>query len=377
MISNPRIIRGRSGSDFHLGANNTPTSRVYNALNRLLTNDEVFAHNDLIIFAGDVTERLLSQPSQEAKITRNWIDETVLLTQKHDTTLLVLEGTPLHDWKQSEYFVKSNQKFGNKADIHYVKDVRVEFIEKLGIWVLYVPDEAHDTCQMTEIAVREALHAAGIEKVDITVLHGQFRHQYPAHLQDAGLDFHSSDFYLSITRHFIFAGHVHTHSIYKRIVAHGSIERLHHSYEDPKGCVGFELNLDDPSKSKVWFIENHDAMIYKTFHVKGDNLQYEADRIRTYAVQQPIGSFLRVKAKADHPILAMVREFKKEMPMFHWTADKEKEKRKKEAEIVPTKIKRARVSIRPDNIADLLKDKLDELPNHEKEAILSVLERCK
>ena len=98
MISNPRIIRGRSGSDFHLGANNTPTSRVYNALNRLLTNDEVFAHNDLIIFAGDVTERLLSQPSQEAKITRNWIDETVLLTQKHDTTLLVLEGTPLHDW---------------------------------------------------------------------------------------------------------------------------------------------------------------------------------------------------------------------------------------------------------------------------------------
>lgn len=78
-----------------------------------------------------------------------------------------------------------------------------------------------------------------------------------------------------------------------------------------------------------------------------------------------------MKAKADHPILAMVREFKKEMPMFHWTADKER-KRKKEAEIVPTKIKRARISIRPDNIADLLKDKLDELPNHEKEAILSV-----
>lgn len=376
-ISNQRIIRGRSASDLHFGVAHTPAAKIAHGLDRLVSNDKVFSECDLILYPGDITDRLLPQPSQEAQVARNWMDRNIELAEKHDTVIAVVEGTPMHDWYQSEYFVESNNIRGNKASLYYIKEVKIVYMEELGINVLFVPDEAHDTCQLTEIAVREALHQAGLEQVDLTIIHGQFRHQYPEHLRDIGMDFHDSDFYLSITKHFIFAGHVHTHSIYKRIVAQGSFERLHHGYEAPKGCVGFELNLDDPSKSKVWFIENHDAMIYKTFHVKGDNLQYEADRIRLLASQQPSGSFLRVKAKSGHPILALVKELKKELPMFNWTTDVEKEKKKAVKEIIPAKIKRARISIRPENIAELLKDRLEVLPENLQMDILSVLEKCK
>lgn len=376
-ISNQRIIRGRSASDLHFGVAHTPAAKIAHGLDRLVSNDKVFSECDLILYPGDITDRLLPQPSQEAQVARNWMDRNIELAEKHDTVIAVVEGTPMHDWYQSEYFVESNNIRGNKASLYYIKEVKIVYMEELGINVLFVPDEAHDTCQLTEIAVREALHRAGLEQVDLTIIHGQFRHQYPEHLRDIGMDFHDSDFYLSITKHFIFAGHVHTHSIYKRIVAQGSFERLHHGYEAPKGCVGFELNLDDPSKSKVWFIENHDAMIYKTFHVKGDNLQYEADRIRLLASQQPSGSFLRVKAKSGHPILALVKELKKELPMFNWTTDVEKEKKRAVKEIIPAKIKRARISIRPENIAELLKDRLEVLPENLQMDILSVLEKCK
>ena len=377
MISKQRIIRGRSASDLHFGVSNTPSSRIREALDRSISNPHTFSNVDLVIYAGDITDRLLQQPSSEAKIARSWMDHNVELAGEHGTVLAVVEGTPMHDWFQSEYFVESNAIRGNKASLYYVKEVKIVYMEELGIHVLFVPDEAHDTCALTEIAVREALHQAGLEQVDLTILHGQFRHQYPEHLRDSGMDFHDSDFYLDITRHFVFAGHVHTHSIYKRIVAHGSIERLGHGYEDPKGCVGFELNLDDPSLSKVWFIENHDAMTYKTFRVRGDDLQYEADRIRTEAARLSAGSFIRIKAKADHPILTMVREFRKEFPIFHWTSDKEKEKKKQVVEIIPAKMKRARVSIRPDNIAELLKDRLDLLSNQDKSEVLAILEKVK
>lgn len=377
MTSNQRIIRGRSASDLHFGVSNTPAAKIAYGLDRLISNDKTFAECDLILYPGDITERLLPQPSQEMIIARDWMDRNIELAEKHNTVVAVVEGTPMHDWFQSEYFVESNNIRGNKAPLYYVKEVKIVHMEELGINVLFVPDEANDTCQLTQIAVKEALHKAGLTKVHLTVIHGQFRHQYPEHLRDIGMDFHDSDFYLEITEHFIFAGHVHKHSIYKRIVAQGSFERLHHGYEEPKGCVGFELNLDDPSKSKVWFIENHDAMIFKTFRVQGDNLQYEADRIRLTAANQPSGSYLRVMARADHPILSMVKEFKKEFPMFNWTSDRIKEKKKAVAEIIPAKIKRARVSIRPDNIADLLKDRLDELTEQERFDILAVLERCK
>lgn len=377
MSSNPRIIRGRSGSDFHLGHGNTPTEKIVEALDLLMTNDEVFSQNDLIIYAGDVTERLLSQPSNEMRLARQWMSRSNALSVKHGTVVAVVEGTPLHDWKQAEYFVEDNRRREHPANLYYEKEVRIVFIEKLGIHILFVPDEAHENCKLTEIAVREELNKWNLEKVDLTILHGQFRHQYPEHLRETGMDFHDSDFYLDITRHFIFAGHVHRHTIFKRIVAHGSIERLGHGYEDPKGCVGFELNLDDPTKSKVWFIENKNAMIYKTFQVDGDNLQFEADRIRTLSVNYPLGSRIRIQAKEGHPILSLVKEFRKEFPMYHWKADPQREKIKRDAAVVPVRIKKSKVSIRPDNIAELLADKLSLLPDDQRRAVLGVLEKCK
>lgn len=372
-----RIIRGLSASDLHIGANNVPAEKIISTLDNLITNDEQFAWADLVIYAGDVADKLLTQPSKEARLMRNWIDRNIDLSAKHDTTLAIVEGTPLHDWYQSDYFEESNRKQGNKSDLHYVKDVRIVRIEKLGIDVLFVPDEAHETCELTKFAVQEALIEAGLEKVDIVILHGQFPHNYPEHLRDKGLNFHDTLFYLSITRHFVFAGHIHTHSIYRRIVTHGSIERIGHGYEDPKGCVGFELNLDDPSKSKVWFIENKTAMIFKTIKVTTDDIQRESDIIRNIVSRFPPGSNIRIKAKAENPILNLVKEFKKEFPYFNWVGEKEKVKKTVEKKEISLKVRRVGVSIRPDNITDLIVPRLENYSEDDKSEILRVLGELK
>jgi hypothetical protein len=376
---NSRIIRGRSGSDFHLGSNTTPIEYIVESLDRLMTNDKVYSENELIIFAGDILHRLLTHPSKEAKMSRDWMTRAIDLGIKHHTTILSLEGTPMHDWKQSKFMQEFNNTREQPADFHYAERVTIEYIESLDIHVLFVPDEAHDNCKLTEIAVMEQLKLHGIEQVDLTIIHGQFPHHFPPHVRDKGMDFHDPDFYLGITRHFIFCGHIHTHGIYKRIVTHGSIERLDHGYESPKGVVGFELHLDDPSKSRCWFIENKGAMTYRTIKIGDVGLEEAITQVREEACRYSDGSHLRISAKANHPITALLREFKREFPMFHWTMhrDKDKGKKTKVDEVATPRVVRSNVMITSDNIKELLSEKLSVYSEEKRINILRVLEKCK
>ena len=76
---------------------------------------------------------------------------------------------------------------------------------------------------------------SGLTKVDYAVMHGQFDYQLPKHI--TGMPRHDSQKYLDIVKHYIFIGHIHTHSVYDRIIAQGSFDRLTHGQEEPKGYV--------------------------------------------------------------------------------------------------------------------------------------------
>lgn len=376
MRTSKRTIEGVSGSDFHLGANSVPTEQIVDGLNRLITNRPLFKDIDLAIFAGDVFDRLLPHPSMEAIRSREWMDDTTKLAAEENVILGILEGTPMHDWRQSRYFLETNVAMGNIADIRYADVVRVEYIAPLGIHVLWVPDEAHPNCALTKIAVEKALLEAGVTEVDITVLHGQFRHQFPSHLHDTGIDFHDTEFYDRITRHFVFIGHIHHHSIYKKFVSHGSIERLHHGYESPKGVVRFTLDLDNPKKSKCWFVENTSAKIFKTIKITGEDLNYEADNVRIAVANLPLGSAVRLEAMAEHPIHNLLSGFKREFPHFSWSSKYSKVKKIEKTRDLTERARRQRISIRRENLKALIEPKLDVHSPDLKQCVLKILEKC-
>src|SRR5690606_40929570 len=75
---------------------------------------------DLILFAGDVFDRLLSFPSTEASEAADWFMDFLAMCQRRDIVVRVLEGTPSHDWKQSSFFVGLNRNLLKPADFKYV-----------------------------------------------------------------------------------------------------------------------------------------------------------------------------------------------------------------------------------------------------------------
>lgn len=378
MISNPsRIIRGRSGSDFHIGANKVAPERIIDAARRLMTAPQIFAQTDFLIFAGDIYDNLLTQPSLPATMAREWIDDVTRLAEQTGTVVRWLEGTPLHDWKQTAYVEQSVKKMNTSANVRYIQSVCIEWIEQLGIHVLYIPDEAHETCAQTLVEVQRLMAEQGLGAVDVIVMHGQFRHHYPDYVDDEAMDFHDFDYYNSITKHFIFAGHIHTHSVVGKVVTHGSLERIAHGYESPKGVVGFELDLDNPNNSKTWFIENTLATIFKTLAIHTDDVAMASVHIRQEAMKVPLGSHLRVVAEDGNPILSSVAEFKKEFPLLHWRAERKGKSTRKTLNALKIKIPTARVSIRSDNVAQLLEPYFENYSSEDRRGILAVLEECK
>lgn len=372
-----RVIRGRSGSDFHIGAAKLSAAKIIDAARRLMTNEKTFSECDLMIFAGDIFDHLLSMPSEPAVLAREWIDDTTILASKYPIVVRWLEGTPLHDWKQTQYVEQSLNKMNLDADVRYIKEVEIEWIERLGIHVLYIPDEAHDTCTITKGVVQELLAEWKLESVDVIVMHGQFRHHYPDYVPDEGMDFHDYDYYSSITRHFMFAGHIHVASVFGKAITHGSIERTGHGYETPKGVVGFELDLDNPKLSKTWFIENSLATTFKTITVSTDDVAIESVRIRQIAESVALGSHLRIVAEEGNPILPLAAEFKKEYPLLHWKSERKGKSTRKTLSALKIKVPRSRVSIRSDNVAELLMPYMEDLNETDRLGILSVLEECK
>lgn len=250
-------------SDIHLGHPRIITGYIINNLhNYFAKNNSLFKKLDIIFLAGDIYDKLLSSSSKDFILINEWLSCIAMYCKKNNIKLRILEGTPSHDWRQASVFSTTIEKLGVDIDYRYINEITIEYMEDLGIDVLYIPDEINPKADQTLNEVKSLLDVRGINKVDIGIFHGQFHYQLPMVKLSSS---HDEESYLNIVRYYINIGHIHTSSAYGRILAQGSFDRLAHNEEEAKG--GMVMNIYCSGDMDFIFIPNPNAFPHITYDV--------------------------------------------------------------------------------------------------------------
>lgn len=349
-------------SDIHLGHKNTSAFDIIQHLDTFFDhyrNNTEYSNLDIIFIAGDLFDRLLDFNSKDIHEATIWIDRLMKFCEKHDIILRVLEGTPSHDWKQSKIVDTLKDVNHNASDVRYIDTLHIEYIESLDLSILYVPDEWTASTELTFTQVEELLKEKNLIDVDIAIMHGCFNYQVQ-HIP-VKLDAHDENKYLGIVKYFINIGHFHSFSTYNRIIAQGSFDRLTHGEEEPKGGVIVNLYKDTNKSPDFVFIENKRAKIYKTIAVRFKDLEQALRSLYKQLNEIPKNSFIRIKAKKDHPIYSAIDEIKLMYPALTFTKVTEESLAEDKAIIdsnmfhddyIP-------VAITPENIIDLVTSEIE------------------
>lgn len=312
---NPNYLNIAEFSDVHLGHGRTPNEWIIAGLQNAFPDNPETGDLDLIIIAGDTFDQLITLPDNVVSEITIWVIEFLKLCKKYDICLRILEGTPSHDRKQSYVFEHQNSLHSIGADVRWVKQLEVERLERFNTSILYIPDEWNiDNLETYQQAV-QAITAAGLTYVDFAVMHGAFEHQYPPHLK---LPTHDSSLYLNIVTQYIFIGHVHYHSVFDRIIAAGSFDRLAFGEEQPKGHVRIKVRGKGPATDEFRFIENTRAKLYTTVDVTGQDLEGVLALLNGLSAY-PSGSGIRLQCSKGDVAAFAIKELRSTYP--HWTLE--------------------------------------------------------
>lgn len=344
--------------DVHLGHEKNRTVDIIRNLDSYFGNysgKHEFAQLDAIFIAGDLFDRLLNYPNPDVHEIELWLGRLMRFCARHDIVLRILEGTPSHDRKQSKSSEIIYSFLEKKPDFRYIDTLHVEYIESLGLRVLYVPDEWTASTELTLHQTRELIANEGIDQVDIAIMHGAFAYQLP--MAPATVPKHSEADYLSLVKHFIHIGHIHNFSVFERIIAEGSFDRIAHGEEDPKG--GVVATLDPENGDSFDFVENKTAKVFKTIEVRNPDVDKCMEMIRKATAKVPDDSYIRIKTTKDHPIYQAFDELKLKFPMLNFTKmTKEDERDNYEliASVVTLDQSYTPIQIHRENIVGLVRD---------------------
>lgn len=248
-------------SDIHLGHSINKCENIVNNLRDYFkTNHKLFKTLDVIFIAGDIFDKLLITSSKDFILATEWITELILYCKSNNIRLRILEGTPSHDWRQAKLISSIIEKLDIQIDYKYVDTLYIETMNDWGFTILYIPDEYKNKASDTWKDVKKLLVSNKLTKVDVAIMHGQFNYQLPFLLESS----HIEEDYLSIVNYYISIGHIHTPSIYKRIIAQGSFDRLAHGEEEDKGACVISITKDGDMDFKM--IYNTKAMKFKTIN---------------------------------------------------------------------------------------------------------------
>ena len=341
--------------DVHLGHRQNTASEIIANLDREFPDTAATAALDIIFIEGDLFDRLITITSPDVIAIQAWLVRFLRLCVKHDILLRILEGTRSHDWGQFPTHAPLNDLANIGADIQYVSELSIEYIDKLGISVLYVPDDLGPT-ETTEENVKALLRARGLQQVDYAIMHGQFEHQLPPHVK---APMHRAAFYLSIVKELIFIGHVHQFSQYLRIIASGSFDRLGHGDELPKGHTRHTRFPN--GEYETTFIENVHAKKFVTVDCVGTDIQTAMERLKDRASKLPKYSHIRILAEPNHPVLESLDELYRTFPFIRWVVKKFVEGEKEDATVIvdeDAEMEYVPVQLTRDNIRPLMLERL-------------------
>jgi len=346
-------IKGVTLSDIHLGHRRTPTEFIARNLEKMVFTRN-YADLDVIFISGDLFDRTLPLSSDDSFESIQWLGRLINFGKANKIVVRLLEGTPSHEWKQTRILAAINEIAGGDCDVKWVSTLSIEHHAKLGVSILYIPDEWSPDPDDTWKQVQALLASEQMTSVDFTIMHGQFPYQLPAHVKAPT---HVPERYQSITNYLCFCGHVHTHSVLGNIVVPGSFDRLVHGEEGPKGFVEWTVRSKD--NWDVSFVENKGAKRYVNIDVKGQSHEEMLLTIDARIAELPDESHIRLETFKSDPIAAVLQTVRVNYPQFVWSTPKLVDSGTDVAEpIMDRRMKLETVPINPRTLPDLVKNEL-------------------
>lgn len=291
-------------SDIHFFNRRTPTSHIIDAFWEWLEkHSKVIKTCKLFILAGDVFDKFIPSHSPDVALVNNFFFSFGVWLAKYDITLIALEGTATHDRKQFKSLLPVLA--GSGVKVKYYQTVCVDVVE--GVSILFVPDNWSNDPSATLADAQAALVAAGLEQVDIGIMHGYFEYQLPM-MKHGALDQHGFE---TLVRHRIHIGHVHLESTNGKVDAQGSFDRISHSEERDKGGCAF-IN------GKRLRLVNKSAMPYITLPIKDGDPDVFLLKIDTTAKKMRYNGWLRIQADRKHAVFDKFPEITVKYPMIRF-----------------------------------------------------------
>lgn len=338
--------------DIHLGHMNNDTAFIVNNLrNMVYDNLELFKNLSAIFINGDLFDRLLVSNSDEYQLIVSWMTELMGFCKGNNIKLRLLEGTPLHDSAQGKIFKSITDKVGD-LDFKYISEIHIEHFDEYNLDVLYVPDINKKVATERFKDIKELMKYKGLTKVDLTMLHGQFHYQIPT----LDTSSHNEDDFLSITNYYINTNHYHTSTVYERILASGSFDRLKHNEEEAKGLM--HINIYSKTDFNFKFIKNDNARVFKTLTLPDEITTNDLEELYNTLDKLPETSFIRIRCKKDTITIKTLED------KYNFTDIKlehSKDNAKTTNDIFKSvNVDYVEIDIRKDNIVDLLKDEIGD-----------------
>lgn len=346
-------LKAAAISDLHLGHSTCDTKRMIESLDESVIHSGLLKEIDILFITGDVYDHLLDLSDPNAARIDRWIHRLQVACSRNNVVMRVLKGTPSHDHNQVRRFDLIQQITQCPVDFHYFDEVEIEVIESLDLTVLYIPDEARQTTQETQEAVKTKMQALGIDKVDIACMHGFFKYQMPYDVKPH--TYHDDTFYQSIVRDWVVIGHVHKHSRMGKIVVPSSHDRLRQGEEDPKGFIAFTLKTNKP---KMWFIENQQAHTFKTLDCTDLNVEQVFEKVACLVKDEKHKAFIRIEAESNHPVFAHMQALQAAWPLHAFSKTTEKKSKTIEQQIIEEDHQWKSVRIDASNMLDLMSQRL-------------------
>jgi hypothetical protein len=264
-------------ADIHFGAITTMTMQLLDDLKTQFIDwlKQNAPDVNIIAICGDLYHLKLSLDSTEAKFANHFIDK--LQQSFPNTRIILIKGTKAHDLNQLDIFssrISENFKIYNTVEEDYYGD---------NFKYLVIPEEYYPDKSVYDKYLKTS------EKYDWCFFHGMFSFAGGYALQTGNkfnkICFNSSEFE-NVVYGKVVGGHIHIPMEEGKIQYTGSFERWRHGEEEAKGFRYHEYDTETKKVIKDLFIENKNALIYKTISYKDlhvddlETLTKELDKLR-------------------------------------------------------------------------------------------------
>jgi hypothetical protein len=350
-------IYGFVMGDLHLGHRNIHIDVALERLdNYLLDNMDIIKKCSIIVLNGDIFDRLLNNTSPEYQKIVRWLLKFINMCSLLGIILRFLKGTETHEWEQLKIIETILSESNINIDFKYIDTMYLEKNIKLGLNILYIKDNYTPKGKSVYEDIDNIFKENQINNADMAFIHGAFNFQLPIKLASS----YDEESMLKRVKYYTMVNHIHSHSVYKRIIAPGSTDRISHAEEkEEKGGILFTIDTIKQSASFL-FIKNKYvkpmATIDVTMHTDITDIINVLDQ---NVSKLPVGCNVRILYNKESKLSKHTKEIKNRYPNIIIkieTGAKKIEQGDKVFESVDIKA----FNITPDNIDILLKTELSK-----------------